>query len=149
MGEQEDVTPYYTDDDVMRFRSAYTVMPDGCWTWLRPTDNGYGRFWIKGRTALAHRISYEMHVGPIPAGLQIDHLCRNRGCINPSHLEPVTIAENVLRGEGRSAQNARKSTCPKGHALAGDNVYRTPKGGRGCRECLRESTRQWRARNTK
>jgi hypothetical protein len=81
-----------------------------------------------------HRYAYEALVGPIPDGKQIDHLCRNRACCNPEHLEPVTIQENIRRGEGPQAINARKTHCIRGHALSGDNLYLVPKSGR--RNCV-------------
>jgi hypothetical protein len=80
---------------------AYRVDPDtGCWDWLRARqENGYGAAWDGHRVRYAHRVYYERLVGPIPAGHVLDHLCRNPGCINPEHLEPVTDAENVRRGD--------------------------------------------------
>jgi hypothetical protein len=73
-----------------------------CWVWVgRLNRNGYGRVALGGREPMAHRASYEAHVGPIPEGLVLDHLCRVRCCINPRHLEPVTVQENTLRGEAK------------------------------------------------
>lgn len=135
------------DTDRSRFASAYEITESGCWQWTRPLDNGYGRFWINGRTRLAHAVSYEMHVGAIPAELHIDHLCRNRGCVNPDHLEPVTPGINVLRGIGLSATNARKTTCKRGHPLSGENLRINVHGARECKECQRERVRQWRLRS--
>lgn len=109
--------------------------PDGCWHWTGPVDrSGYAVFRAHGKRFRGHRWAYEHFVGPIPAGLVIDHLCRVHGCVNPAHLEPVTNRENVLRGVGRAAQNARKSHCPSGHELAGDNV-RISGRRRYCRAC--------------
>jgi hypothetical protein len=131
---------------LLRFQSAYAETSDGCWAWSRALDNGYGRFWLNGRNRLAHAVSYEHFVGPIPDGLQIDHLCRNRSCVRPDHLEAVTLGVNVLRGEGRSATNSRKELCLRGHALSGDNLYVTPRGSRCCRTCQRARVASWRAR---
>lgn len=90
----------------------------------------------------AHRVSYETFVGPIPAGLTLDHLCRNTLCINPAHLEPVTIKENVLRGDGPTARNARKTHCDRGHAFDETNTGPNANGGRSCRACKREWVEQ-------
>ena len=108
--------------------------PDGeCWRWTGSiSPNGYGRF----NLIYAHRRSYELHVGPIPEGLTIDHLCRHRWCVNPAHLEPVTRGENVLRGVGPSAQHARKTHCKRGHPLSGENL-RVHARGRECAICKR------------
>jgi hypothetical protein len=86
---------------------------------------------------LAHRVSYELLVGPIPQGLQLDHLCRNRRCINPAHLEPVTSRENTMRGETVAAANASRDHCPSGHPYSDSNTIALGKGGRKCRECDR------------
>jgi hypothetical protein len=111
---------------------------DGCWLWIAATSTGgYGRIQWGGRVLQAHRVSYELLVGPIPEGLELDHLCRNRACVNPTHLEPVTTRVNLLRGEGMSARHARATACPKGHDLSGDNVRIRPTGGRQCVACLR------------
>jgi hypothetical protein len=81
-----------------RLAAAVIVDDDGCWLWQpAPGGNGYGRLSVHGRLAYVHRVSYELHVGPIPDGLTIDHLCRVRTCVNPAHLEPVTFAENTRR----------------------------------------------------
>lgn len=113
-----------------------------CWLWTGSMTHGYGKFGIPGKPPQgAHRISYELIVGPIPNGLHLDHLCRNRACVNPTHLEPVTCKDNVLRGEGGSAQNARKTHCKHGHPFDETNTYFVHtagrSGGRVCRTCGR------------
>lgn len=113
-----------------------------CWLWTGGTSYGYGLFW----NVPAHRWAYENLVGPIPPGLHIDHLCRNPPCVNPAHLEPVTVRENTLRGVGTSAQNARKTYCIHGHPFSDENTYRPPSGGRYCRTCLNAGYRAYRKR---
>ncbi len=111
---------------------------EGCWVWRGSKDRaGYGRISHARENALVHRLAYELLVGPIPDGLTLDHLCRNRACYNPEHLEPVTNKENVLRGVSPSAQHAKKTHCPRGHPYAGDNLYVARRGNRGCRTCQR------------
>jgi hypothetical protein len=110
-----------------------------CWVWqLFRHSNGYGGEQVDGRSCLAHVVSYERHVGPVPEDLQLDHLCRVRACVNPAHLEPVTLAVNVLRGIGPSAVNARKTHCKRGHEFSPENTHITTDGKRVCRACKRE-----------
>lgn len=105
-----------------------------CWLWLGSREvHGYG-VW---RTFRAHRVAFTLAKGPIPDGLVIDHLCRTRLCVNPAHMEAVTSEENVARGIGASALNARKSHCINGHAVPLGRKY-GKRGGRECPECKRE-----------
>ena len=114
--------------------------PDGCWIWMASRDSlGYGQI-NKGRhgegVIRAHRVAYELLVGPIPEGLELDHLCRVRACLNPTHLEPVTHRENVLRGTSPVARLARQTHCIHGHPLSGANLYLRPDtGARQCKAC--------------
>jgi hypothetical protein len=151
-GQQTNLAPYssarfgWTNGQPLRFVNGHsrrrprtwTVRPDGCWQWNGyVADDGYGRLRADTRMVLAHRWVYEERRGAIPADLELDHLCRNRSCVNPDHLEPVVTAVNVLRGESLPAQNARKTHCVRGHAFVGDNLYVSPRGWRYCRACNR------------
>lgn len=134
---------------VDRFADKIALTDTGCIEWTAGTAGaGYGFFFVgrksrdeTGRT-YAHRWSYEYHVGPIPNGLEIDHLCRNRKCVNPDHLEPVTTQENLRRSDG----NANKTHCPAGHPYAGPNL-RLYRGARLCKECRRNYDRRRRNQN--
>lgn len=116
----------------------------GCWAWIPAHERNYGQFWTGERRVAAHRYSYELLVGPIPGGLVIDHLCRRPWCVNPAHLEPVTFRENVLRGEGAAAINARRTHCPQGHRLTPDNLYANGPSKKCCRTCRLARNRAWR-----
>lgn len=121
-----------------------------CWIWTAALSYGYGQFWLDGRTQLAHRVAYEWLVGPIPDGLEPDHLCRVRRCVNSGHLEPVTRRENILRGVGPATTIARhraRTHCPQGHPYSGANLYVHPKNGnRDCRACRRAASRRYRTK---
>lgn len=132
---------------------------EGCWLWKNPATFGYGVIWINGRPIKAHRAVYELLVGKIPDGHELDHLCHtqdascvggvtcpHRACVRPEHLEPVLPGENFKRGLSFAAVNARKTLCPNGHAY--DPYWRSKYGE--CRICgqarRNEATRRWRAR---
>lgn len=116
--------------------------PD-CWEWTGTVGNhSYGIITSGRQSKLAHRWSYEHHTGPIPQGLVIDHLCRNRTCVNPAHMEAVTNEENLRRGEGYGIQNGMRSTCIHGHEYTPENTYTDPQGGIRCRACSRERKRK-------
>lgn len=115
-----------------------------CWNWKGGTGSGYGVVYVEGGSRMAHRISYELLIGPISPGLHLDHLCRNRRCVNPDHLEAVSRKTNILRGVGTPAVNSRKTHCKYGHLLAGKNLV---PGRPNDRECLTCKTTRNRARS--
>lgn len=121
-----------------------------CWLWTGAKDQrGYGHLTSNGRTLQAHRHGYELTVGPIPAKLVMDHLCRVVACVRPSHLEPVTHATNLARGIGPIVTALRAAAithCPSGHPYSFENTYVNPAGSRECRACSRAATARWRAR---
>jgi hypothetical protein len=126
-----------------RLQSGVVKNDKGCWLWTRRiNDNGYGRIKISGVDNLAHRLFYELHKGEIPSDLQIDHLCRNRACVNPEHLEAVTQRVNMLRGIGPAATKSKQTHCIRGHELAGENLRFFRNGCRWCRECKRIDNRE-------
>jgi len=120
---------------------VYPEPNTGCWLWGGAVNSrGYGNFRNGyGRTVGAHRFSYELYKGPIPDGLHIDHLCSFPNCVNPDHLEAVSLRENNQRtwdrGRGWNPNHYKKTHCPKGHIYDGDNLYITPTGTQGCRTC--------------
>ena len=119
-----------------RFWSKVALKQFGCYEWLAGKRiDGYGRCWNGRRMVRAHRFAYEDIKGPIPDGLCIDHLCRNPSCVNPDHLEVVTLRENVLRGISLSAIRAKRTHCPKGHEYTEANTYVDKKRRRYCRAC--------------
>lgn len=124
----------------------YVDRTDACWVWLGSLANdGYGRFRFEGKQWYAHRLAYELWFGLVADGFELDHLCRNRACVLPTHLEPVTRRTNILRGEGAPAQNARRESCINGHLLDGDNLQ-IRGGRRQCRACHRQRQREYKRR---
>ena len=128
---------------IARFQAKltrYEVVASGCWLWTGSIrSDGYGVTGIMGPPRLAHRLVYELERGDIPPGMVLDHLCRVRCCVNPDHLEVVTIAENTRRGMGAELARAHqlaKTHCKRGHPLSGENLYIAPSSGqRACRAC--------------
>lgn len=121
------------------WNKVYPEPNTGCWLWGASSDwKGYGKFCVAKRNLMAHRWSYTMLVGDIPEGRQIDHLCRQKGCVRPDHLEPVTAQVNMLRGPTVAATNAAKTACPQEHPLTEDNVLSDRLGRRKCRTCANE-----------
>ena len=128
-----------------RIKRRVVVQDSGCWDWLgAKSQAGYGRITLPtgktwGRTDWAHRVSYETFVGPIPAGLDLDHLCRNTSCVNPEHLEPVTRAENLHRVA------VSRTHCAHGHEFTEENTRILPRGRR-CKACERRRSNESNAR---
>lgn len=125
---------------VERLHESYAVDVNGCWVWQRPLNwAGYGQMAFDGQRHTAHRAAYLLLVGPVPDGMDLDHLCRNRACVNPDHMEPVTRSENLRRGES-GGWRRQLTACPKGHPYDETNTYhRRDRLGRECRECQRIS----------
>lgn len=117
------------------------VLAEPCWHWRGKLKDGYGRIRVHGVITRAHRYAFALYRGPIPDGKVLDHLCRNRACVNPHHLDPVTNLENTMRGENFAALNKAKTACPKGHAYDIENTYVDGRGRRYCRTCARERKR--------
>lgn len=131
-----------------RFEHLFIPEPNtGCWLWtgcLNP--KGYGNFHYHGKTRLSHGAAYEMFVGPIPEGCEVDHTCRQRSCVNPRHLEAVTHRINLLRGHTVTAYHASRTHCPQGHPYDATNTVIENDGGRKCLICKRHYVKRWHQR---
>lgn len=131
----------FSRDQIARlFWNKINLRDDGCWEWTGAMfPHGYGRIAFSKRSLYPHRVSYELHKGAIPEGLHVDHLCRNRECCNPAHLEAVTSNENTKRSPIAPATiNAAKTHCPYGHEYTPENTVIVAGGrGRSCRTCRR------------
>lgn len=123
-----------------RFWPRVEVVGD-CWLWRGALHRGYGSFRGDGRSLKAYRWAWESVNGPVPAGLELDHLCRNKACVRPDHLDPVPHSVNVARGDA-GGYIRRRTHCKYGHPFAGDNLILRPTGGRDCLECRRRRTRE-------
>ena len=141
-------------DPLGRLMSLVREQDDGCWRWVGPRGTTHGLTYGqakyygedgKARSIGAHRLAWMLLRGPIPDGLQIDHLCRFTMCVNPDHLEPVTARENILRGVGTAALNAVKTHCIRGHEFTAENTLNNGPGKRACRECVNTNARRRRA----
>lgn len=149
----EPIGPHLSADAAVKFEAH--VNRDGpvpssrpelgpCWIWTSyGQDGGYGKMRVDGREVLAYRWAYEHFIGPVPGGLELDHLCRNRICVNyERHLEPVTRRENQLRGQSPAAQLARRTACNKGHEFTPENTFYLKRdNARHCRTCNKEQCR--------
>ncbi len=145
------------DDTVIQRWARFVTLPawrDDCWLWTGSDcghedepDRNHGQFWLHHKRYMAHRVSYERFVGPIPEGYEIDHLCRVPKCVNPDHLEAVTPRENKLRGTSVMARNARKTHCKHGHPFSPANT-RVRKSGRArtCLTCARNAAARAKSR---
>ena len=131
-----------------RFRSKVVVDDSGCWLWCTSLkESGYGLYSTGNSSVSAHRYSYELLVGAVPMGLELDHLCRVRRCVNPVHLEAVTHAENVRRSNEALGRGPYATHCSAGHDFTPSNTYVDPgNNGRCCRLCRRETRRRYRER---
>ena len=138
-------------DMTMRFWSKVEKDPGGCWNWTASKyRNGYGSFWDGTRGVKAHRFSWEQINGVVHEGFELDHLCRNKECVNPQHLEAVTHRENIMRGDGPELLRQyylSRTHCPLGHPYDNENTYIKPSnGGRQCRVCREISRKKWEAK---
>jgi hypothetical protein len=129
-----------------RYWRKVSKVPEGCWIWTGSLNvrTGYPQVKFQGRVRGAHRVAYELAVGPIPEGLEIDHLCRRPACVRPDHLEPVSRAETLARSQSGVGQALRTGCCKRGHKLTPENTRIRRNGSRVCIPCARERNRRLR-----
>ncbi len=128
-----------------RFWPKIEVADSGCWEWRGAISSGYGRIRIEGHTRLAHRWAYEDAYGPVPNGLELDHLCKNTRCVRPSHLEAVSHLANMQRGDlSGNGGSKPHSHCSRGHRWTAVNSAKSHRTGRCCRICKNEAGRRYR-----
>lgn len=140
-GDPAGVRPFLDETLADRLQRQYVVAPSGCWEWVGTMDRlGYGKVYWQGSGYRAHRMAYRVASGTDAA--ELDHLCRNKRCVNPAHLEPVTHSENLRR------HYATVTSCPHGHPYDQANTYRDTAGKRRCRACMREKQRARRAQRS-
>lgn len=140
---------FVEDKDLKRFFSKVNIT-SACWIWIAGKSQGYGDFRYHGKIRKAHRLIYEWKRGPVAKDLVIDHLCRNRACVNPDHLEVVTNRENIMRGMGIAAVCARKTHCINGHVFNNKNSILVKNGRRFrlCKICNAQSKKKWALENS-
>ena len=131
------ITGHYLRPSPEQRLKNFSINKNNCWIWNGYRRGRYGSIFAYGKNHPVHRFSYEMFVGKIPDGLTLDHLCREPFCINPNHLEPVTMRENILRGTSIVAINSQKTHCLRGHFFSQENTYIKRGGQRLCRTCHR------------
>lgn len=137
---------YERKDVKERFFNKYTVNPlTDCWEWNKPKKNGYGQFYHNGTMRRSHIFSYELYYGNVPEGMVLDHLCKNKACCNPDHLETVSQKTNVRRGRAGESCKERaflQTHCKRGHKFTVDNTYVSKVGARHCRACRTDRTQE-------
>lgn len=137
-----------TIKQIETFARKFIVNPNnGCWEWQNALQAGYGSHTVKGKEQRAHRVSYKLAYGEIPEGMVIDHLCRNKRCVNPKHLEAVTQHENILRGTSPQAHYAKRTHCNNGHPFSKDNTLIRENGSRRCKACHKDYHSYYRRKN--